>query len=443
MMRNLIRKLLMLDPGYRKAFCVEQKLDRTRDMILAAIEAARPADRTDELKAAIEAAKPVDRTDEIRAAIEAAKPADRTDEIKAAIEAARPADRTDEIRAAIEAAKPADRTDELKAAIEAAKPVDRTDELKAAIEAAKPADRTDEINTNIADAKTSVETRLAEKFERVNIIGGNRYNALLHHISSLKKEADATTDAEVIRNALRTKWALVDRLFKEPTTVKCPVCETSFNTADASRFESVDIWGGGNLVRYACPGCGLIFGPMKMLSLSAKELAEDYQVHYSVFSEGDCTDQEKRVFKKLNPRKGCKYLNWGCGAWGRTIDELRSEGYDVYGYEPFAAAASPYVYHSMDQMQGCRFDGIFSHDLLEHVVDPVAFFRDNVSLLADGGVMVHSTACFEYVYEYTRFHLCFYTGNSLGEICRRVGIVMVSKEVDDANLQIDVTFRKE
>jgi len=39
--------------------------------------------------------------------------------------------------------------------------------------------------------------------------------------------------------------------------------------------------------------------------------------------------------------------------------------------------------------------------------------------------------------------LCFYTGNSLGEICRRVGIAMVSKEVDDANLQIDVTFRKE
>lgn len=52
--RKIIRKLMMLSPGYRKAFFVEQKLEKKSAELLAAIEAARPADRTGELLAAIE-----------------------------------------------------------------------------------------------------------------------------------------------------------------------------------------------------------------------------------------------------------------------------------------------------------------------------------------------------------------------------------------------------
>ena len=64
--RKIIRKLMMLSPGYRKAFFVEQKLEKKSAELLAAIEAARPADRTGELLAAIEAARPADRTGEER-----------------------------------------------------------------------------------------------------------------------------------------------------------------------------------------------------------------------------------------------------------------------------------------------------------------------------------------------------------------------------------------
>jgi len=53
-LRSLVRKLMMLDPGYRKASFLEQKLDQKCDELRAAIEAAKPVDRTDELHAVLQ-----------------------------------------------------------------------------------------------------------------------------------------------------------------------------------------------------------------------------------------------------------------------------------------------------------------------------------------------------------------------------------------------------
>ena len=430
-MRKFLDRLLMLHPGYRKAHFVGLEVQELRRELVGLIEGNEAR---------------------VKAAIAAARPADRTDELKAAIAAARPADRTDELKAAIAAAKPVDRTDELKAAIAAARPADRTDELKAAIKAnigefGTAIDQINERKKNDLAAFTEERRRVSEaalisQMQRMNIIGGDRFNALMHEIGKATARTPEGRSPDAVKEALRTKWALVDRLFKEPAAVACPVCGKTFDSANAEKCESDCIWGGGRLVRYVCPECGLTFGPMKMFELTEQEFSDDYKTHYSVYSEGDCTEQEKRVFRKLDPKPGAKYLNWGCGAWSRTIEELRAEGFDVYGYEPYAKTDAQHVFTSLDAMKGMKFDGIFSHDLLEHVRDPLAFFRENAGLLSPDGVMVHSTACFERVYEYTRFHLFFYTGGSLEEICRRTGLQVLYRDVDDVCLQIDVGFKR-
>ena len=46
-----------------------------------------------------------------------------------------------------------------------------------------------------------------------------------------------------------------------------------------------------------------------------------------------------------------------------------------------------------------------------------------MSLLKDNScVMVHSTPCYEYLYEYARFHLIFFTGCSLYKLCEQIDL---------------------
>ena len=134
--------------------------------------------------------------------------------------------------------------------------------------------------------------------------------------------------------------------------------------------ESECIFNGGKLIRYKCPTCGVIFGPEKMFALTEEQFSEDYALHYSVYKEGDSTQQELELFYKLDPTKSGIYLNWGVGAWSTTIDTLRREGYQVYGYDPYAPVDSEYVIKDKQVLQQMKFDGIFSHDLLEHLRDP-------------------------------------------------------------------------
>jgi len=161
-----------------------------------------------------------------------------------------------------------------------------------------------------------------------------------------------------------------------------------------------------------------------MLTLGKEAFDIDYSQHYSIFSEGDTTEDEKFSFYQLNPEKDKCYLNYGCGSWSRTIEELRTDGYDVYGYDPYSCKIDrTYMIKSLDKLREMRFDGIFSNNVLEHLIDPIDTFSLFKHLLRDNtSKMVHSTPCYEYLYEYTRFHLFFYTGKSLQVLCDHVGL---------------------
>ena len=268
---------------------------------------------------------------------------------------------------------------------------------------------------------------LAGQIERVRVEGHDERLAASEQLKSHAAEEYRRVVTELFRNDIRCRWQIVDALdallFPPTSVATCPICghvepRTAYETkVSECRF------GGGRLERYVCPDCGAIFGPLKMMRLSAEQLGEEYKQSYAVYSESDCTLLEKLAFEALRPRKTGIYLNYGAGAWNRTTKDLRDAGYEVYDYEPYAPAeTNDWVIRSFSDLEKMRFDGIFSNDLIEHLQNPVVDLKAMAKLLKNGGKMAHCSGCYEYAFEYTRFHLFFLTGNSLKRLSAAAGL---------------------
>jgi rubredoxin len=240
---------------------------------------------------------------------------------------------------------------------------------------------------------------------------------------------------ELLRHQIALKWSLIDAAEPDggadraasPSTRRCPLCGYETAREHFAVYRSQCIFGGGRLLRFQCPRCDLIFGPDKMLRLSEEELTQEYEWHYRVYSEGDSSAQEMRAFFSLDPSRSGVYLNYGAGAWSKTMKLLRDEGWQVYAFEPHGSAhsGSPEVIASKDKLSAMKFDGLFSNNLLEHLRDPVGELRFMAGLLKPGAAMAHATPCFRYAYEYTRFHLFFYPGRSRRVLMDEAGLSMV------------------
>ena len=209
-------------------------------------------------------------------------------------------------------------------------------------------------------------------------------------------------------------------------------------------FQSSCIFLGGDLIRHQCPDYDLIFGDQKMLSVSSQSLTNDYEWHYGVYSEGDSTEQETRAFHLLSPRKNGVYLNFGSGDWYSSVKKLRDDGWNVFAYEPHASANSSnhdFVVSSETDLMKMEFDGIYSNNVLEHLRHPIDDYKLLCSLLTENGKMSHATPCFEYLYEYTRFHLFFYLGRSRELLADKSGLVIESF-IQDGDFMCTVYGRK-
>jgi SAM-dependent methyltransferase len=75
-------------------------------------------------------------------------------------------------------------------------------------------------------------------------------------------------------------------------------------------------------------------------------------------------------------------------------------------------------------------DGIISNNVIEHFFDPVQQFREFHALLKPGALMAHSTACYDYLYPFSRFHTVFLLGKSPEVLAQRSGFEIVSRERD-------------
>lgn len=260
------------------------------------------------------------------------------------------------------------------------------------------------------------------------------------NVEDIRKELEESCDKinstgesiqSMSRQIMYAKWKILDHLSEEKESdqdvLTCKICGFSQVRGNYVKKETKCIFNGGILIRYVCPKCGVIFGPTKFSDLTQQEIDEDYKVHYLGYSEGDSSYKEERAFQLLEPKKNKIYLNYGCGKWSHTLQKLRDEGYQVFGYEPYAIDTdNPYLITSRDELQRYRFDGIFSNDLLEHLINPVEELKFMSSLLIDeNSMMSHNTSCYSYKYEYTRFHTHFFLGDSVKIMAEKAGLDII------------------
>lgn len=236
----------------------------------------------------------------------------------------------------------------------------------------------------------------------------------------------AVDSAGLLLHQITSHWRLVDHLRSQQPPAHTLSCALCGHRAPAHHFKPFDTqcrFGGGRLLRHQCPACDVIFGPAKMLELSAAELSAEYDWHYRIFTEGDSTDQEIRAFYALDPQPGGHYLNYGAGAWSRSVELLRAQGWNITAYEPTQSAQQqPGLVTRPEELASLRFDGIYSNNVLEHLRHPVDELRHLASLLKSGARMSHATPCYDYLYEYTRFHLFFYLGRSRRYLAEQAGL---------------------
>lgn len=290
----------------------------------------------------------------------------------------------------------------------------------------------------ISENKNEIEESIDKSIQ----IGGSRHNAIVNILSE-KENDEEPINVGSIKKIIKNKWELIDKFYREPEILECIICKENVNTNKAEKLSSECIYGGGKLIRYKCPKCGCVFGPGKMLELSETELSEEYKIHYNAYDEGMTEEAEIKTFYSLKPVRGKRYLNYGAGAWNQTIMRLRNDGYDVYGYDPYAPSSNEYIIKDIEILEKMKFDGIFSHDLLEHLAKPLEIFTTFKKILNEDGKMAHATACYKYVYEYTRFHLVFYTGTAVDYLCKECGIRVLEKEIDSENLYINYIYEVE
>jgi len=242
-------------------------------------------------------------------------------------------------------------------------------------------------------------------------------------------------ERELLRHQIAVKWNLIHRiesLKPPPHRLACALCGHEGPVTAFPKFESNCIFEGGVILRHQCPECDVIFGSAPMLALSAEELADEYESHYRVFTEGDSTEQELRAFYALQPDKSKRYVNWGAGSWSNTITKLRHQGWQVYGFEPHGSAATRQdeILYTHEQVARLAPHGIFSNNVLEHLRHPVLDLRAMASLLPPDGLMSHATPCFEYRFEFTRFHLFFFLGRSKAFLAEQADLAIQDYQRD-------------
>jgi hypothetical protein len=205
--------------------------------------------------------------------------------------------------------------------------------------------------------------------------------------------------------------------------ITCIVCQHTDKRSGYEILTDQCMFGGGKLERYRCPACDCIFGAQKYLDLDDGFVNADYQLLYAHYSEGETTSNEIKTFHSMEPQKGRTYLDWGCGANSKALATVREQGFDVWGFEPSIPRSTSTTINRRDAIRA-SFDGIFSNNVIEHFRDPISQFKDFHGLLNDGGVMAHSSACYDYAYPFTRFHTLFLLGRSPHVLAERTGFIV-------------------
>ncbi len=216
-----------------------------------------------------------------------------------------------------------------------------------------------------------------------------------------------------------------------PEWFTCPSCNSQLRWKRLKEFKASCLFTQFPLHRFQCNQCGLIFGPLPLIQCAPQQLSRLYELLYEFFSEGASTRFQEKTFYLMNPSIQGHYLNYACGDWQVGIQRLRTLGWNVWGFEPFQSVQTEAIVSDIAQLSIQQFDGIMSHNYLEHVQNPATFFCQCKMLLKPAAVMYHSTPCYEYKYEVSPLHLYFFVGDSIDRLAQHTGFRKIAEYRSD------------
>jgi len=219
------------------------------------------------------------------------------------------------------------------------------------------------------------------------------------------------------------RWKKIQR--QCPINLTCIICEYTELNEKFQQLYSDDMFNACKLILHKCPSCGLIFGDLRFLDLTEKEINDDHDDLYSYYTEGDtvpyilCNLNSLNIFKNKN----VSYLDYACGI-GSMIPILKNLGYNINGYDKHVKNEN--VLNNLNDM---KYDVIYANNFIEHVTDPIADIQKILNHLNDNGYLILMSDCFdEYKIEYTHYHLYFYTGDSFNILCDKLNLVIIESK---------------
>jgi hypothetical protein len=244
---------------------------------------------------------------------------------------------------------------------------------------------------------------------------------------------------------MASKERLIERWknFKQPELekLKCYICDYEENISNYKIYKVNDIFEAGELIRYECPCCTVIFGDMRFLLLDQSEIDNDYSDLYSFYNEGDTTEYIIKTLSSIDifNDKSKSYLDYACGNWNNIVPYLRENGYNIYGYDKYVNSDN----YFLNDITGLKFDVIYNNNFIEHLINPIDFISTMVNHLNDYGYIIFISPCFEYSYDFTHYHTFFFNDKSLEYISKKINIKLIdSKRINFNETGTDYTVVK-
>jgi len=224
--------------------------------------------------------------------------------------------------------------------------------------------------------------------------------------------------------------------------LECNICGYKDDIDKFIKYKSQDIFYAGELIRYKCNNCDVIFGDLRFLNLSREEIGNDYIDLYSYHNEGDTSVYILKIFEILIKEghiiEKDKGIDYACGKSDKHLEIINQRGYEIYGYDKYVDNNSKYYKGREIEKIKDEYDYVFTNNYIEHIIE-VDDLKEIIKLVKKGGKIIFSTACFEYNIEYTHYHTYFFIGRSIEYLEKKLGIKLVDTyDLGELDIKIKV-----